>query len=369
MARFLPITYALEQTLMKLYSFDCEEINLPFGLDRYEEAFKEVSPNVQALLQDIEERGRRCLKNCRISDGIFTNHQLLPVFPVVGMEGLGKTALARLVYEAATEGKLFDETVWISVSDYFEELTVLGEMLKTLDVDKWDGLKNGLLKVSGSNGSAVLVTTCSRHAASIKLYNLQTLRHIECTSLHRNMRDLLSLRHIYFTYHHQMPVKNDEEVLEALQPHSNLETLKIEHYGDEKLPSWLLMEIPSRHGDSLLVNSLVNLKLIDCKRCELPMLGHRPRSKSLEIDGVDNVRATDMEFYRSTGFSETMAVFPALKKLSLRRMVNLVEWMVPAVGEGHSVVFPCLEDLSIMSSIGKYFTECFITCSTGNLLL
>lgn len=99
------------------------------------------------------------------------------------------------------------------------------------------------------------------------------------------------------------------------------------------------MEIPS-HGDSLLVNSLVNLKLIDCKRCELPMLGHRPRSKSLEIDGVDNVRATDMEFYRSTGFSETMAVFPALKKLSLRRMVNLVEWMVPAVGEGHSVVFP-----------------------------
>ncbi|KAF9661205.1 hypothetical protein SADUNF_Sadunf19G0044300 [Salix dunnii] len=42
------------------------------------------------------------------------------------------------------------------------------------------------------------------------LHNMQTLRLIECASLQslpRNMRVLLSLRHIYFTYHHQMPVK------------------------------------------------------------------------------------------------------------------------------------------------------------------
>ncbi|KAG6737537.1 hypothetical protein POTOM_059064 [Populus tomentosa] len=42
MARFLLITYALEQTLMKLYSFDCKEINLPFRLDIYVEASKET---------------------------------------------------------------------------------------------------------------------------------------------------------------------------------------------------------------------------------------------------------------------------------------------------------------------------------------
>ena len=51
------------------------------------------------------------------------------------------------------------------------------------DVDKWDGLKNCSLKFSGSNGSDVLVTARSGHAAYIKLYNLQTLRHIECTSV------------------------------------------------------------------------------------------------------------------------------------------------------------------------------------------
>lgn len=41
---------------MKLYSLNCEEINLPFRLDIYLEASKEVLPNVQALIQDTEER-------------------------------------------------------------------------------------------------------------------------------------------------------------------------------------------------------------------------------------------------------------------------------------------------------------------------
>jgi hypothetical protein len=182
----------------------------------------------------------------------------------------------------------------------------------------------------------------------LSIYNLQEVKDKK-EAEKANLRGKTKIYKLEFVWRSRRKCfKNDEEVLEALQSHSNLETLKIEHYGGEKLPCWLLMEIPSR-GDSLLVNSLVNLKLIDCKSCELPMLGRLPRLKSLEIDGLDNVRATDMEFYRSTGFSETMAVFPALKKLSLRRMVNLVEWMVPAVGEGHSVVFPCLEELSIMS--------------------
>ncbi|KAJ6422601.1 hypothetical protein OIU84_027548 [Salix udensis] len=193
---------------------------------------------------------------------------------------------------------------------------------------------------------------------------MQTLRLIECASLEslpRDMGGLRSLRHIYFTYHHQMPVKvgrltdlqtlpffvvgkdsdstiqeleslnglrgqlsiynlqevknkteaekanlrgktkiyklefvwrsgrtcfkNDEEVLEALQPHSNLETLKIEHYGGEKLPSWLLMESPT-HGGSSLVNCLVNLKLIDCKRLSQVKLSSNDKSADLQFSSL-----------------------------------------------------------------------------------
>ncbi|KAG5224259.1 disease resistance protein [Salix suchowensis] len=182
----------------------------------------------------------------------------------------------------------------------------------------------------------------------LSIYNLQEVKNKK-EAEKANLRGKTKIYKLEFVWRSgRKCFKNDEEVLEALQPHSNLETLKIEHYGGEKLPSWLLMKRPT-HGGSSLVNCLVNLKLIDCKRCELPMLGHLPRLQSLEIDGLDKVRTIDMKFYRSTGFSATMAVFPALKKLSLRRMVNLVELMVPAVREGHSVVFPFLEELSIMS--------------------
>uniref|UniRef100_A0A6N2NGI8 NB-ARC domain-containing protein n=1 Tax=Salix viminalis TaxID=40686 RepID=A0A6N2NGI8_SALVM len=348
-------------------------------------------------------------ETCSDIDGVypFIQHanlicdvELARVYPKIAATGL-----VSLVTHAA------DVLHWPLNFDYMRTLNLDGADIKEL-IDSIGNLK--FLKFLD------LSRTCIKALPEsiTKLHNMQTLRLIECASLQslpRDMRGLLSLTHIYFSYHHQMPVKvgclislqtlpffvvgkgsdstiqeleslnglrgqlsiynlqevknkkeakkanlrgktkiyklefvwrsgrkcfkNDEEVLEALQPHSNLETLKIEHYGGEKLPSWLLMEIPT-HGGSLPVNNLVNLKLIDCKRCELPMLGHLPRLESLEIDGLDKVR---------TGFSETMPVFPALKKLSLRRMVNLVEWMVPAVSEGQSVVFPFLEELSIMS--------------------
>ncbi|KAF9661209.1 hypothetical protein SADUNF_Sadunf19G0044200 [Salix dunnii] len=361
MARFLLITYALEQTLVKLGSFGFEEIGPSYRLDRSVKALKEVLPSVQAFIQDTEERvvaalhsrdfldlqehvdsienslywfaffhkfgnlykdarflnlstdDRRSffdgrMVNLRLSSyldmvravlykisksfevirsskqevepsglGVIsddvktagrrddvlkiveflkgsTNHQLLHVktvgrgddvlkiveflkgstnhqlhvFPIVGMAGLGKTALATSVCKEVSEGELFDKTVWISVTDNFEELTVLREMLKALgehmaggedskretlehlskelqgkryllvlddvwheDVEKWDGLKDCLLKVGGSNGSAVLVTTRSGQAASImetfpgRRHDLKRLSDGDCWSIIR----------------------------------------------------------------------------------------------------------------------------------------------------------------------------------------
>ncbi|KAJ6349508.1 hypothetical protein OIU77_006982 [Salix suchowensis] len=56
MARFLLITYALEQTLVKLGSFGFEEIGPSYRLDRSVKALKEVLPSVQAFIQDTKER-------------------------------------------------------------------------------------------------------------------------------------------------------------------------------------------------------------------------------------------------------------------------------------------------------------------------
>ncbi|KAJ6291886.1 hypothetical protein OIU76_023893 [Salix suchowensis] len=56
MARFLLITYALEQALMKLGLLDFEEIDPCYGLKRSVKVLKEGLPSIQAFLQDTEER-------------------------------------------------------------------------------------------------------------------------------------------------------------------------------------------------------------------------------------------------------------------------------------------------------------------------
>ncbi|XP_030940068.1 putative disease resistance RPP13-like protein 1 [Quercus lobata] len=128
---------------------------------------------------------------------------------------------------------------------------------------------------------------------------------------------------------------NDEDVLEGLQPHPNLKSLKINHFNGEKFPSWLLGSDNIR-GGLLLFNHLLEICLSCCKKCEkIPTLGHLPSLKVLEIREMDNVRCIGTEFYssyngegssNSRGGSGSTVLFPALEKLILESMHNLVKW-------------------------------------------
>ncbi|XP_021688692.1 putative disease resistance protein RGA3 [Hevea brasiliensis] len=146
---------------------------------------------------------------------------------------------------------------------------------------------------------------------------------------------------------------NDEQVLEGLEPHPNIERIKVESYMGEKFPLWLYMMKISSEGDSFTVfDKLVELKLSNCRCCEeLPRLGHLPRLKTLIIEGMPNIRCIGNEFYGidSGSTSNGGKSFPALKKLDFSYMKSLVEWKAPAVDEGgETSVFSCLEKLNIV---------------------
>ncbi|KAF2319210.1 hypothetical protein GH714_013977 [Hevea brasiliensis] len=146
---------------------------------------------------------------------------------------------------------------------------------------------------------------------------------------------------------------NDEQVLEGLEPHPNIERMKVESYMGEKFPLWLYMMKISSEGDSFTVfDKLVELKLSNCRCCEeLPRLGHLPRLKTLIIEGMPNIRCIGNEFYGidSGSTSNGGKSFPALKKLDFSYMKSLVEWKAPAVDEGgETSVFSCLEKLNIV---------------------
>ncbi|GLT82900.1 hypothetical protein SLE2022_012280 [Rubroshorea leprosula] len=56
--------------------------------------------------------------------------------------------------------------------------------------------------------------------------------------------------------------KHDEDVLEGLQPHSNLKSLRISNYCGEKFPSWMLDDLGNL-GESIHLKNLVSLKLFN----------------------------------------------------------------------------------------------------------
>ncbi|XP_031256452.1 putative disease resistance protein RGA3 isoform X1 [Pistacia vera] len=79
-----------------------------------------------------------------------------------------------------------------------------------------------------------------------------------------------------------------EKVFEALQPHSNLEILKIQGYKGAKFPVWM---------DYQILSNVVSIKLSDCENCrQLPPLWQLPRLRYLKIENFINLEYIDASF-------------------------------------------------------------------------
>ncbi|XP_028943921.1 putative disease resistance protein RGA4 isoform X1 [Malus domestica] len=154
-----------------------------------------------------------------------SNQENLAVMAIVGMGGLGKTTLAKSVYNENSIQKFFDKRIWICVSNPFDVNLILLHMLEHLnpakapskdnknalleflneelkdkryllvlddvwneDLKIWDNLMECLSKLNSTGGSKIIVTTRSGKVASIlkKLllqYELGELSVDECWSI------------------------------------------------------------------------------------------------------------------------------------------------------------------------------------------
>ncbi|EYU34177.1 hypothetical protein MIMGU_mgv1a021147mg [Erythranthe guttata] len=146
----------------------------------------------------------------------------------------------------------------------------------------------------------------------------------------------------------------DESVLEGLQPHANLKSLKICQYRGQSFPSWC-----SKMSG---LNNLIEIRLQHCPECEqVPMLRHLPHLKNLYLFSLKNVQSISSSFYgidNCSTSSNTITVFPALERLELVEMWKLTEWseamLMPNATENQRlsqvllVVFPRLKYLTVM---------------------
>ncbi|XP_030940104.1 putative disease resistance protein RGA4 [Quercus lobata] len=198
-----------------------------FGLIRAE--------SINANLDTIPNRETNCFidnsevvgREHRVSEivQLVTNtaSQKLSVIPIVGMAGLGKTTLAKLVYNDVQVKNHFNKKIWVCVSNDFDEKKILRDILESLTHNssplvadnvileklqkeleggryllvlddvwneeslKWDTLISCLLGITSNIGNNIIVTTRNDNVVAImgSLFQcrLEKLSNDECWSI------------------------------------------------------------------------------------------------------------------------------------------------------------------------------------------
>ncbi|CAN6693226.1 unnamed protein product [Malus baccata var. baccata] len=180
--------------------------------------------------------------------------------------------------------------------------------------------------------------------------NLQLVKNGE-EAKKAKLEDKTKIRHLSFnwTANRSTTNNNEEDVLEGLRPHCELESLSIENFMGNKFPPWMM-------SGSLPLNNLKRIQLLGCDKCEgAPPLGHLPSLTELKIRGMANLKCVGDEFYGynlvhnlATTSEEVITLFPALKVLYISDCGDLNEWkQAPTTSRKKVVVFPCLEMLTV----------------------
>ncbi|KAL7262841.1 hypothetical protein ACSBR1_001077 [Camellia fascicularis] len=116
--------------------------------------------------------------------------------------------------------------------------------------------------------------------------------------------------------------ESERDLLDKLQPHTNLKHLEINRYRGTGFPEWL--------GDQSFCN-MVSLRLQNCEDCFfLPSLGQLPSLKHLSISGMPRITKVGPEFYGDCSLSKP---FQSLETLSFVKMLDWEEWYILDDGE------------------------------------
>ena len=179
--------------------------------------------NIDSLLNDSEVVGRKQdIKN--IVNLLTSSSNQFSVLPIVGTVGIGKTTLAKLVYNNEQIKKHFDVLAWVNVGKNFDVEEILRKIHKSLregliyhlctydevcricvdilgkkyllilddvhnvDPKKWDTLKGYLLEFSSNTGNNIVVTTRSDNVGQIMKihhppHHLKRLSKDDCWSI------------------------------------------------------------------------------------------------------------------------------------------------------------------------------------------
>ncbi|PWA77573.1 Cc-nbs-lrr resistance protein [Artemisia annua] len=185
-------------------------------------------PNLDEFKIVGRENDEQCIVKLLISS---REGEKLTIVPIVGMGGIGKTTLAKSIYNNPKIEQHFDVRAWLCVSVKVEVDTLLADIYESLAGEKvkslmrvnlirnlqeklgskryllvlddvwddelayWDEFRNCMLQLNSEIGSSIIVTTrklnIGRNATIEKSYELESLSDDECWSMFKERALLL----------------------------------------------------------------------------------------------------------------------------------------------------------------------------------
>ncbi|WVZ91844.1 hypothetical protein U9M48_037966 [Paspalum notatum var. saurae] len=139
---------------------------------------------------------------------------------------------------------------------------------------------------------------------------------------------------------------NDEankeaEVLESLEPPSELEFLKIRGYHGLAISQWM--------RDPEKFRCLRELIISNCPKCQdIPVVWQSSSLEHVSLSGMDSLTTLCKNIEEEAAEIKSPQVFSRLKRMELYNLPNLESWIESSAGESHkSVMFPQLEELTV----------------------
>ncbi|KAK4709529.1 hypothetical protein R3W88_030454 [Solanum pinnatisectum] len=241
------------------------------------------------------------------------------------------------------------ETLIVSSCDYLEELPLqMGNLinLRYLDIRCCFRLKMPVHPSKLKSLQVLLGLTCLLSGLKLKdlgeqcnLYGSLSIVELQNVvdrreALKANMREKEHIERLSLSWGISIAENSQTErdILDELQPNTNLKELEISGYRGTKFPNWL--------ADYSYLK-LVTLSLCRCNNCDsLPALGQLPSLKVLTIGYMDRITEVTEEFY---GSPSSIKPFNSLERLDFNQMTSWKQWHVLGSGE-----FPALQNLSII---------------------
>nr|XP_027113864.1 putative disease resistance RPP13-like protein 1 isoform X1 [Coffea arabica]XP_027113865.1 putative disease resistance RPP13-like protein 1 isoform X1 [Coffea arabica] len=177
-------------------------------------------------------------------------------------------------------------------------------------------------------------------AGSLAILELQNVTNVQ-EARDANLKDKRDLDKIVLAwnseYDDSLSKVLQQDLLEALRPHTNLTSLEIEFYKGDKFSSWV--------GDYSFTK-LVKVSLRGCTHCKcLPSLGQLPALKDLSIQSMLEVKAVGTELCGKDCSWEFS--FPSLESLTFDDMPEWEEWTCLSSAGENECHFPLLRKLCI----------------------